>query len=403
MNILIVAEYLGDIKNPDTFNSRFLTVADMLRVEGHDVRIVTTDFIHHLKEHTEGVSEYKDCELITLHEPGYKKNVSLKRFFSHYVLSKQLKKWLRNIKKPDVIYCAVPSLDFAYEAARYAEINDIKFVLDIQDLWPEAFEMVFNIPIISKVIFAPLRSKANYIYSVADEIVAVSQTYVDRALKNNKKCKKGQAVFLGTDLSKFDEYKKQCSHFIKNENEIWLTYIGTLGHSYDLKLVMDAMSHLKKEDFYSKLKFVVMGDGPLKEEFEKYAKKKELNISFLGMLAYPEMVSTLCKADIVVNPIKKNSAGTIINKHADYAASGIAVINTQENEEYCELVERYRMGFNCNNGNAADIAEKIAILIKDASLRNTMGKNARSCAVDNFDRRQAYQEILRVINKPFNL
>ena len=56
-----------------------------------------------------------------LKEPGYTKNVSFKRFYSHYVMGRNLRKYLSNRKKPDVIYCAVPSLDVAKTAAKYAK------------------------------------------------------------------------------------------------------------------------------------------------------------------------------------------------------------------------------------------------------------------------------------------
>ena len=152
-------EYLDNIQAPDTYNSRFLTVADLLVAKGHEVSIVTTDFVHSLKQHINGVNSYKSCPLTALHEPGYPKNVCLKRFYSHYVLSKKLKKWLATVEKPDVIYCAIPSIDFALEAARYADRNGVKFVVDIQDLWPEAFELV--VPVVGKLMFMPLKWRVN--------------------------------------------------------------------------------------------------------------------------------------------------------------------------------------------------------------------------------------------------
>lgn len=71
------------------------------------------------------------------------------------------------------------------------------------------------------------------------------------------------------------------------------------------------------------------------------------------------MTGILCACDIAVNPIKAKSAGSIINKVADYAAAGLPVINTQECEEYRNLVENYKIGFNCENNNANDLAEKL--------------------------------------------
>ena len=397
MNVLIVAEYLDNIENPKTYNSRFLTVADRLVQSGHNVHIVTTDFIHSAKRHVKGAVSYKNCALTTLHEPGYVKNVSLKRFYSHWVLSRNLKKWLKTIDRPDVIYCAVPSLDFAYQAARYANRNGIKFVLDIQDLWPEAFEMVLNIPVVTALAFAPLRCKANAIYRAADRIVAVSQTYVDRAMKVNSVCTKGTVVFLGTDLSQFDNHRSIQPAIEKSEGEIRLGYIGTLGHSYDLKTVMDAMALLRDKPYYDRIHFVVAGDGPLRPVFQEYAASKQIAVTFTGMLPYPQMVATLCTCDIAINPIVPGAAQSIINKHGDYAASGIPVVNSQECFEYRKLVNEWHMGLNCDCGDPYDMASKLDQLIEDNDLRAEMGKGARCCAEACFDRAHSYAKIIEAI------
>lgn len=397
INVLIVAEYLGNIQNPETYNSRFLTVADRLVEKGHTVGIVTSDFIHSSKRHVSGVTSYKQCELTALHEPGYPKNVSLKRFYSHWVLSRNLKKWFKTIGRPDVIYCAVPSLDFAYQAALYAKRNGIKFVLDIQDLWPEAFEMVLHIPVVTTLAFAPLCFRANAIYRAADRIVAVSETYSDRALRVNHKCESGTVVFLGTELSRFDSFRAMPPAIEKQEGELRIGYIGTLGHSYDLKTVMDAMVLLRDKPYYDRIRFIVAGDGPLRPEFEEYAASKKVAVEFTGMLPYPQMVATLCTCDVAVNPIKKASAGSIINKHGDYAAAGIPVLNTQECDEYRRLVDQYAMGLNCDCENAEDVAEKLTILLESAEKCIDMGRNARRCAEACFDRAHSYSKIIEAI------
>lgn len=397
MDVLIVAEFLDDIKDPNTYNSRFLTVADMLAARGHRVRIVTSDFIHSAKQHVSGITKCKGHDMVTLHEPGYRKNISLRRFYSHHALAKNLKKWLKTIEKPDVIYCAVPSLDFAYEAARYARQNGIKFVVDIQDLWPEAFEMVVNIPLVSKLAFSGLRIRADFIYRTADRVVAVSQTYADRALEVSQKCHSGDAVFLGTDIERFDSFRREKSPLEKKEDEIWLGYVGTLGYSYDLETVMDAMDLSRDVPEYHNLRFVVVGDGPLREKFQSYAQKKGVNARFLGMLPYPQMVAVLTQCDIAVNPIKRGSAGSIINKHGDYAAAGIPVVNSQEAPEYRRLVEERNMGRNCRCQDAQDMAKKLRELVRSPELRKTMGDNARACALELFHRGRTYQKIIDAI------
>lgn len=394
-DVVIIANFVGDLLGND--NNRFIYLAKLMG-EHASVELITSDFEHetkHKRKHNKSVGNYK---VTLLKELPYLKNVCIKRFISHAVFGKNVANYLENRNKPDVIYCAIPSLDAALAAARYAKKNNVYFIIDIQDLWPEAFKMVFNIPIISNLIFAPMKSLANRIYAQADEIVAVSETYCSRAMEVNKKSKKTHTIFLGTQLSDFDKNVLQDYEINFNREKLKLAYCGTLGSSYDLTCVIDSLDILNRKGIQAP-QFIVMGDGPRKKEFEKYAEKKEIDAIFTGRLEYARMCSLLCKCDMVVNPITKGAAQSIINKHADYAACGLPVLNTQECMEYRNLVDEYEMGINCKNNNANDLAEKMQCLIQDESLRILMGKNARRCAKERFDREYSYKEILELIIK----
>jgi len=398
-DILIIAHFTQ--VPGEAGNGRFNYIAENINKENANVEVVTTSFSHRTKTQRNVTDKQRSSisyKLTMLYEPGYVKNISFKRFYSHYIMGRSLKKYLRNREKPDIIYCSVPSLDVAKVAAKYSEENNIRLIIDIQDLWPEAFKMVFNVPLISDILFYPMKRQANYIYKTADEIVAVSQTYVDRALKNNKKCESGNSIYLGTDLRYFDYLAKSNAIMDKPKDEIWLVYIGTLGHSYDLISVIDALKILKNRGL-DNIKFVIMGDGPLKLKFEKYAKQNEIYAEFTGRLSYEEMVGILAMCDIAVNPIRKGSAGSIINKVGDYAAAGLPVINTQECSEYKELLTKYNAGFNCINSDPKDIAEKIFKLCINNKLRKQMGSNNRILAEEKFDRGKTYLKILELIEE----
>lgn len=395
MDIVIVSQYLRDIECFESNNSRFVYIAKLLAMsKNNNVEIITSDFNHTKKEKFNKIGKLDGVKITACHEPGYPKNVCLKRFNSHKKLSKNIKEYLEKRKKPVIIYCAIPSLAVGKIVAQYAEKNGVRFVIDIQDLWPEAFKMVFKIPLLSNAIFYPMKRQANYIYKCADDIIAVSDTYRDRATSVNKKYKNKLTVFLGTNLEYFDKCKeKNIKHY--NDNIIRIAYIGTLGHSYNIKTIIDALELLKEK--YNNLNFLVMGSGPLKNQFEAYAKDKNINCEFTGRLEYPEMVGTLCSCDIAVNPITHGAAQSIINKVGDYAAAGLPVINTQENLEYRNLVEKYNIGYNCENSNKQDIANKIEILIKDKKLRKELGNNNRKLAEEKFDRKKTYNQIVKII------
>ncbi len=391
MDIVIIADFCGELDGRD--NNRFTYLAELL-CQDNAVEIVTSDFDHSRKEYFKSEPKNFSYKVTMLHEGNYKKNVCLQRFQAHYMWGINVAKYLNERKKPDVIYCAIPTLKAAYEAAQYCEKNQIRFVIDIQDLWPEAFQMVFNVPFLNNLIFTPFKYLADGVYKRADKICAVSQTYVDRALRVNKKTNFGYSVFLGTRLSTFDENVRNNLVSRENNNELWLAYCGTLGNSYDLVCVMEALSVLNEKH---NLKFIIMGDGPRRNEFEISAKRNNISCLFTGKLPYSQMCGLLSSCDIVVNPIKHGAAASIINKHADYAASGLPVVNTQESSEYRTLVEQYKMGFNCESNDVHDLAEKIDILCSNVEMRKKMGKNARKCAEECFDREKSYACLIRQI------
>lgn len=400
MDIVIVAQYLRDIENLDGNNSRFVYISKMLAKNNKNkVEIVTSDFMHGPKRHARDIDQPLNYKIVAINEPGYSKNICMKRFYSHAILAKNIKKYLNSRNKPDCIYCAIPSLDVAKVVSTYCKKNHIRFIIDIQDLWPEAFKMVFHVPILSDILFAPMTYRANKIYAQADEIIAVSDTYCARALKVNSKCQEAHTIFLGTKLETFDENTKCKNTFTKSEDDFWIGYCGTLGHSYDLTTVFDALDLLKGK-LENVPRFIIMGDGPKKGIFQNYAREKQIKCLFTGSLRYDEMCSVLNKCDIVVNPILHGAAQSIINKHSDYAASGLPVVSTQECAEYRNLVDKYQMGYNCINGNAQDLADKIYKLVIDEKLRLTMGKNARCCAEEKFDRKNTYSKIYDLIVNP---
>ena len=382
-------------------SSRYYTLAKMLVEQNVELEVITSDFYHATKSYREYNKEFLEShpyKISLIHEGGYSKNISIRRIISHKEFAKNVMRYLKKRKKPDVIYCVVPSLDVAYLVTQYANKNGIRVIVDIQDLWPEAYRMAIDIPVVSDILFFPMQYKANKIYAAADQIVAVSDTYVKRGLAVNKKCHQGVSAYLGIELEKFDELVKLSKDVAKPKNEIWVAYIGTLGHSYVIPTIIEALKVVKiKKDIC--VKFVVMGNGPLKEEFKRVAEESGIYFEFTGTLPYAEMVGVLAQCDIAVNPIKSNSAASIINKVGDYAAAGLPVINTQESEEYIGILKKYEAGFNCKNNNIQDIAEKIILLCRDKELRENMGMNSRKLAEEKFDRKTSYLPLVEVICK----
>lgn len=393
MDLLIISNY-WHFPSEKT-SSRYHSIAEMAVEDGIDVEVITSTFYHTKKKHRDINNKY-DCnyKYTLVSEPAYKKNISIKRIMAHYSFKNNVIHYLKKRKKPDVIYLFVPPTGLGKSIVKYAKKHNIRIVIDILDLWPEAFYMF--IPKHLSFALFPMKKQADYIYKNADNIVAVSKNYLNRAKQlNNNNCN-GKAVYIGIDLDVFDNIAKKA--IIKSNNHIKLAYIGMLGHSYDLISVMDAINELRKSEF-NNLEFIVMGDGPLKEKFEKYAQSMNLPVTFKGRVSYEEMINELINCDIAINVLNKQSAQSIINKHADYLAAGLPIINVQPDMEFNNLLTSYNAGIGYCSCCITDIANAIKTLSNDEQLRKEMKLNSRKLAEEKFNRNSTYQAIIDLITE----
>ena len=400
MKIVIIANFPADISGGKR-KGRFVYLSEMLADRGHQVELICSDFDHGKKQHREKGSVKQEAyktQITTIHEPGYPNNVSPQRLWSHFVWGRNVEKYLKSIEKPDVIYSAIPSLTANVRAAKYCMKHGARFIIDVQDLWPEAFVLAVRNKVL-QLGFKPLEWYVNQIYSAADTVIAVSDTYAKRALRVNKKTNKGQTVYLGNDGALFNESRDNGTKVERIGEELLLCYIGTMGYSYDIPCVLEALKIYGQKDVLPKMRFIAIGRGPLLEQFRKQASELGVDSVFTGALPYDEMVAKMCSCDIVVNPIVKNAAQSITNKVGDYALSGLPVVSTQENPEYRALIEEYECGINCKVGDADEVANALEKLAINPNLRKKMGENARRLGVERFDRRKTYIKIIEVVEK----
>jgi glycosyltransferase involved in cell wall biosynthesis len=217
-------------------------------------------------------------------------------------------------------------------------------------------------------------------------------------LQVNKSAKR-LSIYLGNNGSVFDE-AKETFHEHYDDNALRIAFIGTLSYSYDIPCIIDAIDIVQRRATIKQpIHFVLMGDGQLRQSFENYAKEKGVKTHFTGRLPYRQMVGKMCSCDIVVNPIVKGSAASIINKVGDYALSGLPVINTQECEEYRAQIVTRGCGINCAVGNANEVADAIEKLALNPDMRKEMGAANRRFGEECFDRCNTYPQILSFIEQ----
>jgi phosphoglycerate dehydrogenase-like enzyme len=399
-DIVLIANYWHF--ETENYISRYRSFADILS-RNYELEVLTSTFCHMTKSQREedkidfAAYPYK---ITLLSEPGYRKNICIKRIFSYIKFGTSVLNYMKSRIRPDAIIVSFPTPSVAKKVTAFANKNHIPVVLDIQDLWPDAFRMAFDIPIISNIVFGPFKHQMKQIYRNADRIMAVSNTYLKRALKINRKDKEGLSIYLGADSQCIVEKSKDVE-VEKPKQEFWIGYVGSLGHSYDIETILRALK-LVKDSGITNIVFQVMGSGVLEEKFQNSATTLGVRCHFHGLTEYGRMMKTLMMCDIAVNPVVKKSAASIINKVADYAAASLPVINTQGCEEYRHLLEEYDAGINVKSEDEVEVYQAILFFYDNKNRLHEMKENAFRLFTERFDRQKSYGKLVPLLESMIN-
>lgn len=402
--------------------TRFRFLSELLVREGFEVELFTSSFQHWEKAQRDTSRECyrtQPYRISFIQEPGYRKNLDLTRINSHRIAAKNLRTMLRERFDADphafdLIYAEIPPNDVARVCAEEAQRNRIPFVADINDLWPEAMRMVVDIPVVSDVVFHPFSRDAHEVYRLLSGAVGTSDEYAARPAKDRNEPYPHVTVYVGNDLSLFDAgVKEHAGKIDKPEGEVWASYAGTLGASYDLATLVKAAAILQERrarDLEAAstdpgrvvappVRVKILGDGPDRQKLEELAAQLGAPVDFLGYQDYPSMAAWLAKSDIVVNSLVKTAAQSIVTKIGDYLASESPMINTGSSPEFRGKVASDGFGVNVEAEDPEALADAIEELARNSSMRKIMAAKGRRIAEQQFDQPNSYRAIVDLIRK----
>ena len=382
--------------------TRFRYLCEFLVKKGYEVDLITTTFQHWEKKqrNLESVDQKSyPFGIKFIYEPGYRKNIDLRRVRSHRIAAENLRKLLEKEGDYDLIYAEIPPNDVALAAAEYAHRNKIPFVADVNDLWPEAMRMVFDIPIVSDLLFYPLKRDAEKVYSLTSGVIGTSDEYRDRPFLNQKRDVLKETVYVGNEISVFDrEAEQHADEVQKEDGTFWVTYAGTIGTSYDIRTVVLAAEELMKQG-KTKIRFQILGDGPTREMLENLAKERKIqNVKFTGYVPYEQMAAYLVKSDVLINSFVRKAPQSIVTKIGDYLAAGKPMINTCMSPEFRKKVEQDGFGINIEPEDVRELVNAVEWMYENEAERNDMGNRARKIAEEQFDRPVSYGKIEAMIS-----
>jgi len=171
----------------------------------------------------------------------------------------------------------------------------------------------------------------------------------------------------------------------------YIVYAGRLSPEKGVETLIEA-AHLLPQ-----LKFLIAGDGPLKNELEDNAPE---NVTFAGWLNQTQLSDLYQKARLAVVPSTwLEPFGLVVT---DAMSNGLPVVASRIAGP-SEIVEEGVTGLLFQPGNPADLAEKISNLWAYPNLCRRMGQAGREKAIREYSEDVYYKRLMAVYKKAIKI
>jgi len=401
-----------DIPGEGTPPLRTWTLARVLAARGHDVIWWTATWSHRRKAIRTaplGIREDEGFSVRLVAVRPYEKNASLARIGSHRDFGRTFERLVNEsissgqMERPDIILASLPPLEASEAAARLARRLDATFVLDVTDDWSDASESLLPGPGFLKRLMAPfvlgsVPKRREAILHAADAVSATTRTYADAALRGAPASLPRHVCYVGAYPQEFAAPLRTINHVPLPDGESTATadspplecvYAGSLEAGQDLDVLAAAVRQLSAAGV--KATIHVAGTGSAEAGLRRVAAMLggSSRLEVHGLLPRQAYVSLLSRCDVGLVCVKPESLVAVPYKACDYAAAGLALVNSLPGELQ-RLIDEHAAGVAYTAGDFSSLAQAIVGLAADRTRLAAYRQGARRLAAAEFDRERTY-------------
>lgn len=384
-------------------NDRLLRMgmlAEELSKRNHSITWFASSFNHFKKKQyskTDVVVKVKEnYNLNLIHANQYKKNISLARILNHYIIAFKLKRKMKKIEKPDIIFASFPTVEFAYEAVKYGKKNNIPVIIDVRDLWPDIFK--HNLKGIVKILSIPyvkyLNIKTKKIMRDCYAITSISPKMLDWGLAKGKREKtvKDKYFYIGYQKS---ELMNSLKKDLIDKEKFNICFFATINNQFNYDIIIKLANKLKNDDVLIN----ICGTGPNLNKFKNKVLENNLdNIKFLGWQEKENLNYILNNSQIGFAPYKDtfDFRMSVSNKFSEYLSYGLPVLMTSTGYMK-ELIDEYQVG--CASVDVNELYKFIMDMKNNPLKREVKSLNAIKLFKEKFDASKIYIELANYLEK----
>ncbi|MDQ3008576.1 MAG: glycosyltransferase family 4 protein [bacterium] len=172
-----------------------------------------------------------------------------------------------------------------------------------------------------------------------------------------------------------------------------LLVMGRVAHEKQFELAIQAVAHLHRRNKYKDTHLVIVGDGPAKKELENLVVEQDLKkyCHFMGTVTDEERDSILAAAEIFLFPSAWVLEGFGLTT-AEAMAAGKAIVTSGAGPQ-AELISDTENGLTFLPNDAADLAIKCQLLLRDPKLAHKLGRAARKTVQQRFSKAQLHVQL----------
>lgn len=338
----------------------------------YNVRLITADFNHHTKEKVLDKKEYIEYVPVL----KYKKNISISRIISHIQFAFKVKKKLEK-ERIDLLYIACPPNILGYFFIK----KQCKKILDITDLWPEAFPVSKNIKNILKLPFLLWRKFRDF--SIENYDFILTHTWEFYKILRLNEIKKSKVIYLKKENSNFIDLNYQS-------NRIKILYLGNISSIYDFESLIYILKRLNAE-------LEIIGDGPYKKDLINKLKEEKILYNYHGAIFNEEKkVEIIKKCHFGYNGYKENTEVSMSYKSIDYFSYGLPIINSANGDTW-DLVKTKKLGFNFQIENLEELIQNIINLNENKYYQ--LNSNIKQVFIDYFSYKSYKKEMDQILDE----
>jgi glycosyltransferase involved in cell wall biosynthesis len=403
---------LSEVTYWDTVNYgdrkyRYTMLAEALVNAGHEVMWWTDDFQHFKKDrgHRFGKDHFEELvpglTIRWIHSPGYKRNVSRRRFCDHQIVAGKMLKDAGNWPKPDLILGAMPTDTMCEVATLVGQRFGVPVVLDVRDHWPDIF--FCHVPSFARLLVwvftCSMRRRVRTSFSRATAIVGITDAFVDWGLRKGRRTgtKLDHAFPIGYSKSsnlKYDEdAAKQfwAAHGVGLDDEIFtICFLGAFSKMYNFTAIIDAAKCMLDDS--KPVRFILCGDGPDLERLQN-AGGGLPNIFLPGRITGNEIHALMKVSSVGIIPYisHDNFKYSIGNKPAEYLSADLPILISISGI-VSDLLKKYECGIQY--GNCADLTENLRNLRDNPHVLAKYQEGARRLFSERLDGDKIYKEFV---------